>query len=71
MAVLLSTSTAANAVKWLQKAFFGELETVANYQTNAIVLDDVRAEEIKQSLRENIQEELTHAEEATDPVTET
>jgi bacterioferritin len=39
-----------------------ELETVMNYQTNAIVLDGVRAEEIKESLQEDIQEELTHAE---------
>ena len=32
-----------------------------NYQTNAIVLDGVRAEEIKESLQQDIQEELTHA----------
>lgn len=34
-----------------------------NYQTNAIVLDGVRAEEIKESLQTDIQEELGHAEE--------
>jgi bacterioferritin len=34
---------------------------VMNYQTNAIVLDGVRAEEIKESLQQDIQEELTHA----------
>jgi bacterioferritin len=33
-----------------------------NYQTNAIVLDGVRAEEIKESLQQDIQEELGHAE---------
>lgn len=48
-------------VEILQKAYLDEMETVINYQTNAIVLDGVRAEEIKQSLRQDIQEELTHA----------
>ena len=46
----------------LQAAYMDELETVMNYQTNAIVLDGVRAEEIKDSLQADIQEELTHAE---------
>ncbi len=45
----------------LQKAYGDEMETVMNYQTNAIVLDGVRAEEIKESLQQDIQEELTHA----------
>jgi len=49
-------------VELLQKAYFDELETVMNYQTNAIVLDGVRAEEIKDSLQQDIQEELGHAE---------
>ncbi len=46
----------------LRKAYGDEIETVMNYQTNAIVLDGVRAEEIKESLQQDIQEELTHAE---------
>ena len=45
----------------LRKAYGDEIETVMNYQTNAIVLDGVRAEEIKESLQTDIQEELTHA----------
>jgi bacterioferritin len=45
----------------LKRAYLDEMETVLNYQTNAIVLDGVRAEEIKESLRQDIQEELTHA----------
>jgi bacterioferritin len=45
----------------LRKAYIDEMETVMNYQTNAIVLDGVRAEEIKESLQTDIQEELTHA----------
>jgi bacterioferritin len=49
-------------VELLRKAYVDEMETVMNYQTNAIVLDGVRAEEIKESLQADIQEELGHAE---------
>lgn len=50
----------------LRKAYGDELETVMNYQTNAIVLDGVRAEEIKESLQADIQEELTHSQQLGD-----
>ncbi len=49
-------------VDLLRAGYRDEIETVMNYQTNAIVLDGVRAEEIKASLQQDIQEELTHAE---------
>ena len=49
-------------VRLLQKAYQDEIETVMNYITNSIVLDGVRAEEIKESLKQDVQEELTHAE---------
>lgn len=49
-------------IELLQRAYSDEIETVMNYQTNAIVLDGVRAEEIKNSLQQDIQEELAHAE---------
>jgi len=49
-------------IELLRKAYGDEIETVMNYQTNAIVLDGVRAEEIKESLQTDIQEELGHAE---------
>jgi len=45
----------------LTGAYIDELETVMNYQTNAIVLDGIHAEEVKASLEEDIQEELGHA----------
>lgn len=48
-------------ISLLREAYSDEIETVMNYQTNAIVLDGVRAEEIKDSLEQDIQEELTHA----------
>jgi bacterioferritin len=49
-------------VRLLKKAYGDEIETVMNYMTNSIVLDGVRAEEIKESLQADIQEELGHAE---------
>ncbi|NHN40812.1 rubrerythrin [Halorubellus sp. JP-L1] len=48
-------------VRLLKKAYQDEIETVMNYQTNAIVLDGVRAEEIKESLQTDVQEELGHS----------
>jgi bacterioferritin len=53
--------SADRVVELLRKAYSDEIETVMNYQTNAIVLDGVRAEEIKESLEQDIQEELDHA----------
>ncbi|MFB6253451.1 MAG: DUF892 family protein [Halobacteriaceae archaeon] len=46
----------------LQTAYNDEIETVMNYLTNSIILDGLRAEEVKDSLQQDIQEELNHAE---------
>lgn len=46
----------------LCQEYSDEIETVMNYRTNAIILDGVRAEEIKRSLQQEIREELAHAE---------
>jgi bacterioferritin len=48
-------------IQLLKEAYGDEIETVMNYMSNSIVLDGVRAEEIKESLDQDIQEELTHA----------
>ena len=45
----------------LKSAYFAELETVMNYVTNSTNPDGVRAQEVKESLEEDIQEELGHA----------
>ena len=45
----------------LKQAYWGELETVINYVTNSTNPDGVRAQEIKEALEEDIQEELGHA----------
>jgi bacterioferritin len=45
----------------LEKAYWMELETVMSYMANSINPDGVRAQEIKESLAEDVQEELGHA----------
>ena len=48
-------------VQLLTKAYWMELETVMSYLANSINPDGVRAQEIVESLQEDIQEELGHA----------
>jgi bacterioferritin len=48
-------------VGMLTKAYWMELETVMSYLANSINPDGVRAQEIVESLRDDIQEELGHA----------
>ena len=48
-------------VELLKTAYFMELETVMNYVTNSINPDGVRAQEVKENIEEDIQEELGHA----------
>lgn len=45
----------------LRTAYNDEIETVMNYLANAVVLKGVSAEEIKERLEADVQEELTHA----------
>jgi bacterioferritin len=45
----------------LTKAYWMEVETVMSYLANSINPDGVRAQEVIESLREDIQEELGHA----------
>jgi bacterioferritin len=48
-------------IELLKTAYFMELETVISYVTNSINPDGVRAQEIKEALEEDVQEELGHA----------
>jgi bacterioferritin len=48
-------------VEMLTKAYWMEIETVMSYLTNSINPDGVRAQEIIESLEEDIEEELGHA----------
>jgi len=45
----------------LKTAYWMELETVMSYIANSVNPDGVRAQEIKEALEEDIQEELGHA----------
>ena len=48
-------------IELLSKAYWMEIETVMSYIANSVNPDGVRAQEIKESLAEDIQEELGHA----------
>src|SRR5919106_1962912 len=48
-------------IELLTKAYWMEIETVISYTANSINPDGVRAQEIIESLEEDIQEELGHA----------
>jgi bacterioferritin len=48
-------------IEMLTKAYWMEIETVMSYIANSINPDGVRAQEIIESLEEDIQEELGHA----------
>ncbi len=48
-------------IEMLQKAYWMEIETVMSYIAGSINPDGVRAQEIIESLQEDIQEELGHA----------
>ena len=48
-------------LEMLQKAYWMEIETVMSYVANSINPDGVRAQEIIESLKADVQEELGHA----------
>jgi bacterioferritin len=48
-------------IEMLKKAYFMEIETVMNYVAHSVNPDGIRAQEVRESLAEDIQEELGHA----------
>jgi bacterioferritin len=48
-------------IELLKRAYWMEIETVMSYIANSVNPDGVRAQEIKESLEQDIQEELGHA----------
>jgi bacterioferritin len=56
-----SSATRDHIVELLTKAYWMEIETVMSYLAASTNLDGVRAQEIKESLAEDIEEELGHA----------
>ena len=57
-------------VELLAKAYWMEMETVMSYTANSINPDGVRAREIVESLEQDIQEELGHAQQFADRIKE-
>src|SRR5215216_1327453 len=57
-------------VEMLKQAYWMEIETVMSYITNSINPDGVRAQEIIESLKTDIQEELGHAQEFANRIKE-
>jgi bacterioferritin len=51
----------SEVIEMLKRAYWMEMETVMSYTANSINPDGVRAQEIVESLEEDIQEELGHA----------
>jgi bacterioferritin len=56
-----SSDRRERVVELLKKAYWMEIETVMSYIANSVNPDGVRAQEVKESLEEDIQEELGHA----------
>ncbi|HEX4735654.1 MAG TPA: ferritin-like domain-containing protein [Thermoleophilaceae bacterium] len=54
----------------LSKAYWMEIETVMSYLANSVNPDGVRAQEIIESLRKDIQEELGHAQQFANRIKE-
>jgi len=57
----LTDQDRALIITLLTRSYEMEIETVANYLANSIHLDGMLAMEVKESLEEDIQEELDHA----------
>jgi bacterioferritin len=57
-------------IEMLKKAYYMEIETVMNYVANSVNPDGVRAQEIRESLEEDIQEELGHAQQFANRIKE-
>jgi bacterioferritin len=55
------TEAREKIIDLLKKAYWMEIETVMSYITNSVNPDGVRAQEIVESLEEDIEEELGHA----------
>jgi bacterioferritin len=56
-----NTGKREEIVELLKHAYWMEIETVMSYLANSVNPDGVRAQEIKESLEEDIEEELGHA----------
>ena len=60
----------AEILELLEHAYWMEIETVMSYVANSINPDGVRAQEIRESLEEDVQEELGHAQQYANRIKE-
>ena len=65
-----NTTKREEIVGLLTKAYWMEIETVMNYVSNSVNPDGVRAQEIIESLRGDVQEELGHAQQFANRIKE-
>jgi len=65
-----STDTRDHVVELLKKAYWMEIETVMSYLAASTNLDGVRAQEIRESLAKEVEDELGHARQFADRITE-
>ena len=56
-----SAAQREQVIELLKRAYWMEIETVMSYIANSVNPDGVRAQEVKESLEQDIQEELGHA----------
>jgi bacterioferritin len=55
------TAKREEIIELLTKAYWMEIETVMSYVANSVNPDGVRAQEVRESLEEDVEEELGHA----------
>ena len=65
-----NTEKREEIIRLLTKAYWMEIETVMSYLANSVNPDGVRAQEIIESLKEDIQEELGHAQQFANRIKE-
>ncbi len=65
-----SSGTREHVVELLTRAYWMEIETVMSYLAASVNLDGVRAQEIKESLAGEIEDELGHARQFADRIKE-
>jgi bacterioferritin len=65
-----NSATRDHVVELLTKAYWMEIETVMSYLAASVNLDGVRAQEIKESLAKEVEDELGHARQFADRIKE-
>ncbi len=65
-----SSDQREHVIELLTKAYWMEIETVMSYLSAAVNLDGVRAQEIKESLNGEVEDELGHARQFADRIKE-